>query len=500
MVSIAAAAISAPPPQDAAPPLDWFFSAAGADDRAARAAMDRLSERWRDSYTPMIIDMARQLRPAPRPGSIGRGADAAGSPPSPSDTDAGDITFPDDAFADDAPRMSRESLIRSRLISFLERQTGKRFDPLLRGWREWMWTLKYEPHPEYAPFKGMVYAAIDPRMQRFFPPQVRSLIRLDEIDWGGVTVNGIPPLHYPKTLRAADARYLRDNHVVFGVVVNGEARAYPKRILAWHEMAIDSLGGVEVTVVYCTLCGTVIPYHSVIGGKRIRFGTSGLLYRSNKLMFDEETMSLWNTIDGTPVVGALAGSGLQLTSHPAVTTTWGEWRAAHPETTVLSLETGHQRDYSEGAAYRDYFSHDRLYFQVSNTDRRLKNKAEILAMRVRPVAAGEPLPVAIAADFLKRSPVFHFEAAGRRLLALTSRQGANRVYLLNQHQVAFPSQTVTDALLDGSGRKWIVREDAVTLEDGSISLPRYAAHRAFWFGWFAQYPETLLIGGGRSRN
>jgi hypothetical protein len=84
-------------------------------------------------------------------------------------------------------------------------KTKQRFDPYLRGWREWMWTLPYEPHPDCAEFKGIVYAAIDPRMQRFFPVGVKSRIRLDEIDWGGVTVNGIPPLYYPKTLPAAAA-------------------------------------------------------------------------------------------------------------------------------------------------------------------------------------------------------------------------------------------------------------------------------------------------------
>jgi hypothetical protein len=489
-----AAVISA---QTAAPPIELFFAAAGADDRVARAAMDQIGRQWRDSYAAMIVDLARQLRLA-RPGAAdGGGAGIADSPGNPRDPD-GDAAFPDDPFAAAAePRPTRESLIRSRLLAFLEKQTRKRFDPYLRGWREWMWTLPYEPHPDYARFKGIAYAAIDPRMQRFFPPDVSSLIRLDEIDWGGVTVNGIPPLYYPKTLAAAEARFLRDSHVVFGVVINGQARAYPKRILGWHEMAIDSLGGREITVVYCTLCGTVIPYDSVVSGKRIGFGTSGLLYRSNKLMFDEETMSLWNTIDGTPVVGPLAGSGLQLTSHPAVTTTWGEWRASHPNTTVLSLETGHRRDYSEGAAYRDYFSHDRLYFQVSKTDRRLKNKAEVLVLRVRPLAGGEPQPAAIAADFLKRTPVFHFEVAGRRFVALTSRQGANRVYALNQQQVAFPEQPSGETLRDAAGRVWRVSEEALTLADGSVSLPRYTAQRAFWFGWYAQYPETDLIGAPR---
>ena len=352
-------------------PLEVFFAALSADDRVAREALITLSSQWRDSYTPMIIDMARLLRPASRVAA--QSPDIAGAASSSrEDGDALDAgTIGAELATDGAPRVTKESIIRARLIDFLEKRTGKRFDLYLGGWRAWMWTLPYDPHPDYARFKGMLYGgSVDRRMQRFFPAEVKSLIRLDEIDWGGVVVNGIPPLYYPKVLVASDARYLRDSNIVCGVVVNGEARAYPKRILAWHEMAIDRLGGTEMTIVYCTLCGTVIPYESIAGGQRRGFGTSGLLYRSNKLMFDEETMSLWSTLEGKPVVGSLVGSGVQLTAHPAVTTTWGEWRLEHPTTTALSLETGHRRDYSEGAAYREYFSTDRLYFQVANSDRR----------------------------------------------------------------------------------------------------------------------------------
>jgi hypothetical protein len=171
-------------------------------------------------------------------------------------------------------------------------------------------------------------------------------------------------------------------------------------------MAIDRVGGVELTVVYCTLCGTVIPYESVAGGQVRRFGTSGLLYRSNKLMFDEETGSLWSALDGKPVVGPLAGGGLELTPREVVTTTWGEWRSMHPETTVLSIETGHRRDYGEGVAYREYFASDDLYFRVSKVDKRLKNKAEVLVMRVRQRAGGVHHPVAIDVKFLERNPVY----------------------------------------------------------------------------------------------
>jgi hypothetical protein len=480
------------------PPLDLFFAASSPDSRVAKAALDTLAGQWRDSYTPMIIDMARLLRPARRPSPPSGGADLGAQPTDgPDDGDEPGARSPGaELAAAGGTGVTRESMLRSRLISFLEKQTRKRFDLSLNGWRAWMWSLPYEPHPEYARFKGMIYGgSIDQRMQRFFPPEAKSLIRLDEIDWGGVTVNGIPPLYDPKLLTVAEARYLADGNLVFGVVVNGEARAYPKRILAWHEMAIDKLGGAEMTVVYCTLCGTVIPYDSVVGGQRRAFGTSGLLYRSNKLMFDEETMSLWSTLEGKPVVGPLVGTGLQMTSHAAVTTTWGEWRAAHPKTTVLSLDTGHKRDYGEGAAYRDYFSDDRLYFEVSKKDRRLKNKDEVLVMQVRPAAGGETQPVAIVAEYLKRTPVFHFEVAGRRLLAVTTPKGANRVYALGGHDVVFQSRPVTGDLVDTIGRVWKQTEEALTVADASITLPRFVAQRAFWFGWYSQYSNTVLLGG-----
>jgi hypothetical protein len=134
------------------------------------------------------------------------------------------------------------------------------------------------------------------------------LIRLDEVDWGGVPPNGITPLEYPKPLTAADAEYLDDDNIVFGIAVNGDARAYPKRILVWYEMAADRGGWLELSIVYCTLCGTVIPHENLIDREHIRFGASGLWYRSNKLMFDQETKSLWNTFEGVAAIDSLAGS------------------------------------------------------------------------------------------------------------------------------------------------------------------------------------------------
>ena len=94
----------------------------------------------------------------------------------------------------------------------------------------------------------------------------------------GVQQDGIPPLREPEMLAARDARYLAEADVVFGIEINGDARAYPKRILAWHEMFVDRVGGIAVAGVYCTLCGAVIVYETVVDGRAHRLGTSGYLY------------------------------------------------------------------------------------------------------------------------------------------------------------------------------------------------------------------------------
>ena len=453
-VCSAAAAQDGPALTDQRPDLDAvqarvpeiaLFYAAGSVERRTDA-LHQIREQWRDGYAGMLWDIAKfQTRDVRRP-----------------------------------------------LLEFLEDSTGERLGQDLVAWHQWIWAQPYDPHPDYAEFKGVLYGLIDPGFTAFFSPGAPSLIRLDEIDWGGVPVNGIPPLEYPAVLQAAGADYLDDDDIVFGIAMGGEARAYPKRILAWHEMALDRVGGTELTIVYCTLCGTVIPYESVVDGRHIRFGTSGLLYRSNKLMFDHGTNSLWSTFEGRPVVGSLVDSGLELRPRAVVTTTWEEWRTRHPDTTVLSLETGHTRDYAEGAAYRDYFSHDRLMFQVPAEDDRLSNKDEVLVMRLSDPSGGATEPIAIAAEFLRRNRVYDMEAAGMRLVVVTSREGANRVFEAGNERFARVVDPGT--VVDDEGRTWRVTEDALVLaEDSGVTLLRVPAQRAFWFGWRAQFPDTLLI-------
>lgn len=373
-----------------------------------------------------------------------------------------------------------------RIFALLRRRTGERREDEIHAWFAYLWAREERVPPFYADFKAAFYGLIDARFREYFSGQPAATIRLDEIRWGGVKRDGIPPLKNPAMIPAAEAKYLRDSHVVFGVTHNGDSRAYPKRILAWHEMVKDRIGGEELNGVYCTLCGTMIFYRAAIAGEHHELGTSGFLYRSNKLMYDHATKSLWSTLTGEPVVGPLVGLGLKLAALPVVTTTWGEWRRRHPGTQVLSLKTGHDRDYSEGAAYHDYFSTDELMFTVPQLDGRLKNKAEVLALRFGGDVAR---PTAISAALLKKTPVFQGRIGAQDYVVLTDASGANRVFAAGGRKFL---GIAGDRVVDEQGRRWRVSEPALVGEGGE-ELARLPAHRAFWFGWFAAFPDTELL-------
>ena len=154
---------------------------------------------------------------------------------------------------------------------------------------------------------------------------------------------------------------------------------------------------------------------------------------------------------------------------------------------ACSLDTGRERDYSEGAAYREYFATDRLMFAVPELDRRLPNKAEVLALRFD----GEPL--AIAADYLARHPVHHDRLGATDFVVLTDPSGANRVFATSGRR--FARWNGLDTAIDVDGRVWQVTEQALDSGQGQQlqRLQRLPAHRSFWFGWYAQFPQTRLV-------
>lgn len=147
-------------------------------------------------------------------------------------------------------RFIRDPIALREAFAILHRKTGQSFGSDLNGWYDWIWDQPYNPHPEYSELKGRMYSAVDNRFAEYFQQTKDSKIRLDEIRWGGVARDGIPPLKNPKMLSANQANYLADTDVVFGISINGDNRCYPKRILAWHEMFKDTIGGKSFCGVY----------------------------------------------------------------------------------------------------------------------------------------------------------------------------------------------------------------------------------------------------------
>jgi Protein of unknown function (DUF3179) len=428
-------------PQPALVPITTFLAMLEPSTKLSEASLAKVIAQWRDGYAPMLLEMMGLM--------------------------ASSYT---------------ESLALEHLMLVSKVQV-RDSNALYR----WVWGQNFAPHPDYAEFKARLYEVIDPQFREYFENRPQTSIRLDEIRWGGVRRDGIPPLKNPKMLSAAEATYLGDQDIVFGVAIDGDVRAYPKRILAWHEMFKDRIAGRELNGVYCTLCGAMILYDTTVRGVQHELGTSGFLYRSNKLMYDHATKSMWSTLNGAPVVGPLVGKGIVLPSLFVVTSTWGEWKKRHPGTRVLSLDTGHERDYAEGAAYRSYFATDNLMFGVPKIDKRLPNKAEILALRFNEAPAQQ---LAIAADFLARNPVYHDRLGKQALVVMTDASGANRVYETKGKR--FTAYDQGSLAKDQDGGVWKL-EEARLAGPGGASLNRLSAHRAFWFGWHSAYPATRLV-------
>ena len=161
-------------------------------------------------------------------------------------------------------------------------------------------------------------------------------------------------------------------------------------------------------------------------------------------------------------------------------------------TTALSLDTGYERDYAEGAAYRAYFSTDALMFDVSRHDARLPNKAQVLVLLPQAASGAARKPIAISAELLLDKRVYAVEGIAPTLVVITDHTGANRVYESGDYR--FTTTDGDDQVLDDEGRAWNVTEDALRASfDPSLALPRVPAHRSFWFGWYAQHPETTLV-------
>src|ERR671919_2434760 len=237
----------------------------------------------------------------------------------------------------------------------------------------------------------------------------KALVPLDEIMSGGPPPDGIPAIDRPTFVGPATAAaWIVSKEPVLALEINGVARAYPLQILMWHEIVNDVVGGVPVTVTYCPLCNAGIVFERIVDGATLDFGTSGKLYKSDLVMYDRQSHSLWAQMEGRAIVGTRAGPKLPLV--PATPLSFEGWRAIHPAGKVLSRDTGHTRRYG----VNPYESYDqpqlRPFLFRDRPDPRRPPKERVVGIKLGDAARAYPWPV------LAERRVLHDRLAGQALV------------------------------------------------------------------------------------
>ena len=247
---------------------------------------------------------------------------------------------------------------------------------------------------------------------RRHPDHPEPLVDLSQIRSGGPPPDGIPPLEDPAFEPAGEVDWLPAAEPVLALEINGDARAYPLRIMTWHELVNGTVGGVPVTVSYCPLCNSAVAYDRRVGERILDFGTSGELFNSSLVMYDRQTESLWSHYTGTAVAGHLTGTELDLI--PVQTVSFESFLSTYPQGHVLSLDTGHSRRYWENPYefYDDPGGTPYPFAFSGPFDERLDPMERVVTLR----GGGEG--AVIPYDLLAARRVVPFSFAGRELVAL----------------------------------------------------------------------------------
>jgi hypothetical protein len=241
-------------------------------------------------------------------------------------------------------------------------------------------------------------------------------------------------------------------------------------------------------------------YSAKIDGEPTTFGTSGMLYRSNKLMYDRKTNTLWSSLTGRPVIGELAQRDLKLDFFPVELTMWGDWLAEHPDTKVLSRDTGYypprfyEPETDTASIYYDYRVKAETMFPVWDRDDRLDTKDEVLGF-----SSGDShkaYPVAT----LRGLNLVNDRVGEQNIVIVASGSSSSiRIYESADYSFSLPPDAgevhgIPSTLIDQDGNEWAVSEDALTSGDTELpELRRLPSFISFWFGWFAFHPDTALF-------
>ncbi|UVS70382.1 DUF3179 domain-containing protein [Nitrososphaera viennensis] len=323
-------------------------------------------------------------------------------------------------------------------------------------------------------------------------PAAFLMVPPDKIVNGGPPRDGIPSIDNPKFVSVKDAK-LEDSDLVLGLEINGDIRAYPLRIMVWHEVVNDHVGGVPVAVTYCPLCFTNQVFKRTVGDAVVEFGTSGKLYNSNLVMYDRTSESLWSQALGQGIAGKYAG--VKLERVPFDLAYWKDWKELHLQSKVLSQDTGYGRPYGSDP-YGDYYTSPDILFPVSHRDDRLGSKEIVIglensgtfkAYKLQDVEDKHVINDEIDAKPVALFSVYSFGARlfDRTLLDDDDNDGDGKVVLDFRYQDGKIMDAQTSSVWDFDGR-------AIEGPLKGKQLSRLPFDEGFWFEWAAFHPETEL--------
>jgi len=298
-----------------------------------------------------------------------------------------------------------------------------------------------------------------------------------EVQDGGPPKDGIPSIDEPKFWTADEAdENLRDDSVVFGLVRNGEVKAYPQKILVHHEITNDVVGDEPVAVTYCPLTGTAMGFRR----GEVELGVSGNLVNNNLIMYDRETDSRWPQVLGTAISGEFQGESLQ--EFRLIWTRWSRWRDAFPETEVLSEDTGHVRNYGTdpyGTYVPErggYYSQDSTLFPPLGEDDTFSNKHVVIGARA------DEGRIAFDKEALREEQLLSGEVGGTPHLAVYDADLDTGYVYRNPDGASFDYE-------DGQA----VDGDGTAHAPAELPLDRVYAFDAMWFAWSGFYPSTEVV-------
>ncbi|TNC80426.1 MAG: hypothetical protein C9356_14305 [Oleiphilus sp.] len=276
-----------------------------------------------------------------------------------------------------------------------------------------------------------------------------ATIPVSKIHHGGPPKDGIPAIDHPSFVPADQASYLRPEDRILGFTLGKVARAYPIRLLNWHEIVNDHIDGFPFVITYCPLCGTGMAFEAQQNGTTMTFGVSGLLYQSDVLLYDRQSQSLWSQIMGQAVSGPKAGH--TLTQLPLAHLSWQQWREQHPNTQVLSQETGYLRDYSRDP-YRGYGQSKALYFEVDHQAPDTYHPKEwVLGIKLD--------------KSVRAYPFAELSRAGRSVIVDQVGNQNIKIFWDEESRSAYATDAKNNVIVSTS---------------------------AYWFAWYTFYPQTTI--------